>query len=473
MVATENSFIVSLSDIAKTKWLSTRTSTCYFSTYELPTFLSKLSSTGYTILDDFVENLREGEYIPKKYYSLTETNYVYLSVGNFSRGEPNFNEIIYLDDEIGKEKSKLAVNDNDLIITRSGTVGKVSIFITPKELNGKIFIPSHHLSIIETDSSDHLLFLRNYLNYGFCQDFFNAYSTGKVQKEITNWSIRKLPIPLSLDKVTLTNKFKKIEKEITKQRKNLIELQESIDKTLKINKIKSGNYDTYRTHNIRSSLNEVAKNKALRIGAEYNDFWITHEGKLFDGSDVKYKLLPLKRVIYIEESKKFKKGLLDMQTALIDFEQVEARTGNILDYENYVMEIGSDKLIFGSCDILTNKLRPYLGYTILNQKALLLIGTTEFIPLKIRKINKVSDKYLRYLLLSYEYLHKSKLLMSGKQHPRINVSDLLNIRIPIPEKSIQNKIVSEIEKNEKILQDVKGKINNLRTEINTIIHAAL
>jgi len=468
-----NNFTINTSDIINTKWLSIRPFSCHFSKYNLPTFKQKYCSKGFDLLGKFVIDLRSGEYIPKDFYSISETQYIYLNVGNFSKGDIDFLSPVYLEDDIGEKYNSIKVDSGDMIITRSGTVGSIAIFEIPNKLDDKIFIPSHHLAIIKTSTPDEMLFLKYYLTFSFCKNFFDAFSTGKVQKEITNWSIRKIPIPKSLNKTKLEEDFKRIDLVIKREQLNNISLQDSIDYVFTKYNLKSKSLFSYRTENIVTDLLCIAKNKALRIGSEYNDFWLTHKGQLFKDTNESMDLLPLKRIIKLSNKITLKKGPLDESRALIDFEQVESPNGKIFDFENTVMELGSDRIEFGECDFLTNKLRPYLGYTILNITEQRLIGTTEFIPFKIRDKKKIMPEYIRYLLLSKEYLEKSKFLMSGKEHPRITSTDILNIKVPIPEYETQEQIVKEIQDREVQSEKARGKIKNLRKQIDDIISEEL
>ena len=59
--------------------------------------------------------------------------------------------------------------------------------------------------------------------------------------------------------------------------------------------------------------------------------------------------------------------------------------------------------------------------------------------------------------------------MYGKEHPRIHPLDLLSIKIPLPPKDIQKKIISEIQKQEKINDEAKQKLSNYRNQINDLI----
>jgi len=181
-------------NISKTNWLSIRTYLCRFVENELPLFLRENLKNRYIPLNKYVKIIRSGEYISKQFYSSNDTNFVYLRVNNISSNELNLEEVIFLRDDIGEKYKNIALNKNDLILTRSGTVGKCIIFKTTSE-DDIIFIPSHHLAVIQFNNFEDAAFLKYYLQSSFGSDFFWAFSTGKSQKEITNWSIRKLPVP--------------------------------------------------------------------------------------------------------------------------------------------------------------------------------------------------------------------------------------------------------------------------------------
>lgn len=468
-----DNFIISLHELIHTRLLSARTQTCFFSKYQLPAFRKKYGKNGIEYLGQYVKELRSGEYIAQSEYSLIETNYVYVSVNNFSKGEVDLSDLVFLNDEIGEEYSKIKIDEGDLIITRSGTVGSVALFEVPSELSDKIFIPSHHLAIIKTSNPNDNLFLKYYLSSPFCKEFFESYATGKVQKEITNWSIKKIPIPLNVNKKKMVEKFKMIENKIAEKKQKMKSLQDIISVTLKKYKIKSNTFNDFSSEVLNINLTEVGLNKGIRLSSNYHSFWKNHGGYLFEGTDNTYEVLPLKRILFPATRTNLKKGPLSEPRILIDFEQVEARHGKIKDYDNWVSEIGSNKLVFGDCDLLTNKLRPYLGYTILNEPELNLIGTTEFLPFKVKDKEKVSKEYIRYLLLSSEYLQKSVFLMGGKEHPRIQLLDFLNIKVPLPNRKIQDEIVTEIKEQYEQSMVIQTEIEQLKKEINSILQEEL
>jgi restriction endonuclease S subunit len=218
------------SNLSKTTWLSTRTYLCRFTEEELPLFIKENLKGQYIPFSRYVKKVRSGEYIPKKYYSSGETIFVYLRVNNISSNELNLEEPIFLDESIGEQYKNIAIKENDLILTRSGTVGKSIIFAKQSD-DEKIYIPSHHLAVIQLNNLDEALFLKYYVQSSFGSDFFWAFSTGKSQKEITNWSIRKLPIPAINEKLRekIVSEIQQREEKSNQYKEQIKKLREEID----------------------------------------------------------------------------------------------------------------------------------------------------------------------------------------------------------------------------------------------------
>jgi restriction endonuclease S subunit len=64
--------------------------------------------------------------------------------------------------------------------------------------------------------------------------------------------------------------------------------------------------------------------------------------------------------------------------------------------------------------------------------------------------------------------------MSGKEHPRIHPNDLLNIKVPIPDKiKLQERIVDEIKAEESKTFEYKQEIRRLGAEIDKVIYDAI
>lgn len=389
--------------------------------------------------------------------------------------EPETGYPINLEDNIVSEigSDKVYLGDADLIFSKLNShIGYVflrsEIPPTGYDLIGSTeFYP---LKIISNKTHEkilkYLLLHRAFRSKAVFLRSGKSQSHPRIQKD----DFYNLKIPL-FDEGTqkeLLKQIEGIEFEINKLRGKIESLQSIIDDALSKHGLKAKSLLDFRATKLIPSLGDVSKNKALRIGAEYNDFWLTHNGHLFEGSNKGIDIVPLKRIIKLSPKVTLKKGPLAEPRILIDFEQINAPYGTI-ETGNIVVEIGSDKIELGDCDLVTNKLDPYSGYTFISKPELNMIGTTELWPLHIIDKKRTNVEYIRYLLLSTEYLEKSKLLMSGKRHPRIYHLDFLNIKVPFPKREIQEEIVSEIAEGEAKSQKARDTIKKLRTSIDDLI----
>jgi restriction endonuclease S subunit len=455
-----------------TPWLPARTVTQKYILFDLPKLRKSLIPFEVKRLDSFVDSLKSGEYIPKRYYLGGLSKYIYLSVNNFSGDNLKLDDAIYIDETIGKEFEGLALKDNDLIVTRSGTVGKWRIF---KQNGDIIYLPSHHLSFIRLKPIEILTFLKYYLNSNLIMPYVESFSTGKSQKEINNWSIKRIPIPTKIDFNNITNSIVPVEKEINILRAKLSTLQDIIEDIFIKYRIKTSKFIEMQESHFLINFGLIGNNDFIRLGALYYAFSQIYKGMLFDHLCA-YPALPLNLVLKRYPAKILKKGPLDEPKILIDLEQLEAKTGRIIDVSNLTSEIGSDKVEFGNCDILISKIDPYLAYVFLNDNTKPLIGTTELIPFNLINGDVILD-YVKYCLLSYEYILKSSLLMYGKRHPRIHIKDLLSIRIPIPPKKVQQDIISKVKEreleNKSIMADIEAKCKTIDSIISLSLNIPL
>ena len=460
---------ISFKNISETPWLSSRPFTCNYIEKELPHFLSTQLKGNYDLLGNKNFAIRSGEYIAENYYTEDKTNYIYLSVRNFSGFKMDLINSNFLEDNEGEKYKSIALENEDIIITRSATVGCVNIF---ENADKKIvYIPSHHLSVLR--SKDDLVFKKYcayWLRTKYCREFFEAYATGKIQKELNNWSIRKIPIPIISNFSNIVTYCDTIYNEIYKKVDQLLPLQRIIENVFLCNKIKKPFVNSLLEMST-TTFSNINKQFFQRCSPRYRAFWDLHGGLLFEDVRGNIPIVRLSNLMKPLKTKLLKKGNLEDDYILIELDDIEERTGRVINDNRIVNEIGSDKVCFEESDLITSKLRPYLGYTILNDFAEKnYIGTTELIPFKVNK-DDVRPKYLKYLLLSYEYLAKSELLMYGKEHQRIHQVDLLNIKVPCPDIKLQDIIISSIMDKENRNRDFLDQIENLKMELDNVYMA--
>lgn len=456
-------------EISETPWLSSRPFTCNYVQKELPIFLSDRLHNEYALLGSKNFRIRSGEYIPESSYEQKETKYRYLSVRNFSDFEVDLDDASFLNEIEGKKYVGIALEDEDIVITRSATVGHAHIFNKPDD---NIYIPSHHLSVLTSDHSlDFKQFCVYWLKSKECREFFEAYATGKIQKEITNWSIRKIPVPKIGNISKIVRRCNEINDDVVKRKSLLIPLQTIIDNVLSEKNIKPKHRDSL-FETLESHLSSIKNQPFLRCGAQYRAFWDKHDGLLFNGIGDSNQTIRLRYLLKPLKTANLKKGMLDEEHILIELEDIESGTGRIINEDKVTNVIGSDKIAFGECDLLTSKIDPYLGYTILNNPSKEYIGTTELLPFRVDK-TLAYPEFVKYLLLSYEYLEKSSLLMYGKRHPRIHILDLLNIKVPCPKLEVQDIIIREIKMHEQRNNELQSQIEELKAEISKVILEAV
>lgn len=209
----------------------------------------------------------------------------------------------------------------------------------------------------------------------------------------------------------------------------------------------------------------ISNHANLRCDAKYRLFWGITGDTLYPNSIVPCH--PIRLATVPHRIKKLKKGILSSEFELIELEDVEKHTGNVIS-SNPVTQIQSDKLVFGDADVLTTRLRPYLGKTILNDRQRPLLGTTEWIPIKVDP-DRLHPKLLKYCLLSSVYIDNAERLLSGKEHPRVAESDILSLRVPFFDHETQSSLVRAIEELERQIDQARAEIKPEQDVINEVL----
>lgn len=411
-------------------------------------------------LREGLTELRNGENTNESGYSFRPTKYNYLSVTDIREGYLDLSDPIYLTDFCGKLLEESKLNDDDIIITRSGTVGLSHLF---KALNdGNIYIPSGYLTMIRVNEDIiYPPFAIYYFNTSLIKKFFNTYSCGKDTRNISQTSIMKMPYPsISVEEQKLI--YKKVhEFDIRIQSiKNMIPNTQNVIEEVFGNNFgyrPISEYSQKETKSFPMGFDKIGESNHLRLSAKYSYFREFYKGCLFE-STKKYPLVKIKNLMNVFKTEIFKKGYLKEKFILIDKPDVEPKTGTIIN-EEYVDKIESDKVLFGDCDLLVSKIDPFLGHVILNDPTKPYIGTTEFVPYKVNN-ERACIKFMQNVFLSNNFLELSHYIMAGKRQPRINPGELLNLSIPAPTRDEQLVAVAEIDD---ILKGTAGQKREIKT----------
>ena len=205
----------------------------------------------------------------------------------------------------------------------------------------------------------------------------------------------------------------------------------------------------------------IGQQEFLRPNVCYRYFFDVQKAKVYPAK----QNTKLKYVLKEITAKKISKGELEDIETLIDIGNIERRFNNLINVEK-VNEIGSDKNILQSGDIIIPKIQPQMGNIFLNLQHHRHIGSTELLEYSISK--NTNPLFLYYLITSNKFLSDLGKLESGKTHRRVNPVDLLKIKIPLIPKQTQDKIVVEIEPIEKKIKELKNKIAPAQKVINKV-----
>jgi len=278
----------------------------------------------------------------------------------------------------------------------------------------------------------------------------------------------KIPIIPSEIQQTAIKQIDEIEDKIAEVKKTIPEMQELIEKVMEGELFSSfKELEENKTKIFVKKFSDIGRKLNLRCDAKYLFFWGITSGSIFK---YKGKQIQLREILKAQKNKVIKKGLLKEKRILINKEDVEAKTGLILN-EDYVDRIDSDKVVFGDSDLLVSKIDPFLGHVIINDKPKNMIGTTEFMPLKSKRDDYL--QFIQYLLLSKAYLNITRYVLSGKRQPRINYYNLLSLKIPDISETEQKRVSNKITLDIGDLKNKKQKLKTHRDDIEKVLLTAL
>lgn len=185
------------------------------------------------------------------------------------------------------------------------------------------------------------------------------------------------------------------------------------------------------------------------------------------------QLVPLKEIVKErKENKRTSKELTD--SVFLGLEDVEPNIGLIkapLDLKGRTAKAGSKRFFCG--DILYGRLRPSLNKVVYINAAIPEGAcSNEFIVLECTDPN-INPEYLTAALRFKEINERITKLIRGASLPRVNLSDLLEVAIPVPSKSIQKQIVTFIQEKQNEYLSCIHRIKSIPIEMNTKLEKSL
>ena len=162
----------------------------------------------------------------------------------------------------------------------------------------------------------------------------------------------------------------------------------------------------------------------------------------------------------------------DKNVNYIGLENIESQTGRVVSFiPRQGEEIKSTCKRFYQGDILYGRLRPALNKVYYNDRFVEGVCTTEILVLSplLERINPV---YLSELLRTEMINNRIVSLIKGAALPRIAMTDMKQILLPIPSLRRQNEIAEEILKKRRELEEHIRLAREIPIEIDKYITAA-
>ncbi len=196
-------------------------------------------------LGSVLDKVQNGMNVTTDFYSMEETDLLYLSVSQIKEYgliEKNQN---YLTEETKDLNSFFELEKNMVLITRSGTIGVALSTNHPSFFfDDKTYVASGFVIVSTIKDSFSANVIANYVNLFDVQKYLTAMAAGACQKNIAQPTIKNLPIP----EILLTSKDQ-FESYFNEYESKSIEILMNIDK-----------FETQLTE-LKSDISSSIKNK--------------------------------------------------------------------------------------------------------------------------------------------------------------------------------------------------------------------
>lgn len=202
-------------------------------------------------LGSVLDKVQNGMNIKTEFYSMDETDLMYLSVSQIKEYgliEKNQN---YLTEDVKDLDNFFELESDMILTTRSGTIG-VALSTNHPSFNfeEKTYVASGFVIVSKVKEGFSANVIANYINLFDVQKYLTAMASGACQKNIAQPTIKNLPIPeiLLKNKSEFENYFSEYEtkslqilQKVDELEKELTELKSDISSSVK-NKI----FDLYK-----------------------------------------------------------------------------------------------------------------------------------------------------------------------------------------------------------------------------------
>lgn len=200
-------------------------------------------------LGSVLDSVQNGMNLTTQYYSMDDTDILYLSVSQIKEYGLVTKNQSYLIGETMEKSNIFELEENMVLITRSGTIGVALSTNHPSFcFDEKTYIASGFVIACKVKKGFNADVIANYINLLDVQKYLTAMASGACQKNIAQPVIKNLPIPEVLLKENTL--FKEYFKEYEEESLSILTKIEDLDKSLV--KLKSDISTSVRNQIIKS-----------------------------------------------------------------------------------------------------------------------------------------------------------------------------------------------------------------------------
>jgi len=431
-------------------------------------------------LRQIISKIRNGKDFSKKVYADYETETCYVRVNNLKPiGEFIIGDIVFLKDEEIEKFSNLFIDEGDFLITRSGTVGIVFKFIRqnlPECIRDKDFMPAGYIIVIKVHNSFDNEHLKYFLYSSISRKYFEAFACGKSQQNISQADLGKWLLPLQILKNIPVNEIKEKDQQIAKLKAEIKEPKLIVDEVFsKYFNLDLKQYsDLEKKHVFGENLLDLSKSAQLRSFLKFHhpkyDFILE---KVKEFKTVKLKQLlkePIRRGVQPEydengeirvvKTVNLRNGYIDLsETEYVndEFFKKKRRKAGIKYLDILIASTGTGSI--GKVDIWEN------------EEEALADGHISIVRVNQSKVNPY---YLTYYLRSIFGYSQIEANFSGMSNQiEIYPDDTEKFEVLLPNKTVQDQIVKEIETKLNEQKKITEQIERLKQEIDNLIEKAI
>jgi type I restriction enzyme, S subunit len=447
----------------------------------------------YQLFSQFITEIGNGKDIsPNNYVEHNSSDVIYPTVNNFTKGNFNFEDITFLDDNYKITKQ---LENDDIIISRSGTVGLTYAW-NKQEVNKNfgrtiVAVPSGYLIVVKVNTVlINPRFIQFLFNSNLYKEYFYVFGVGKTQKNIAQPEILSIPIPIisKPNQEVLIRNIEPIEAEIqhlkTQIQQSLTIINEvfadvyGYDKSLwrtfgkgmtaGTQKSEDRSFKYYKVH-----LNEVPNSTILRFSSRFHS---PHTRQLQDIlKGIGYK--PLKSILL-----EIVKGIQPKYT-----DEGEIPVAKIATLKNGYIDFSEPEFISRAFyDNLSNNVKLKFGDVLICCTGKVSLGKVDYYDLEEESVLTVDSYILRiddkkYNPLYLTYFFRS--ILGAFQIERdytgttnqihLYANEISNFQIPNVSLAEQEKIVGRIKSQLDAQKIIDQAIEEKQNAISDLILAAI